>query len=317
VTATDLGTDRGPAAFGVPVDGVTQPVKFIAGWVLIHVTKITPGVNKTFDDEKASLRQDALKQLAANKISDVVNAFEDARGGGDTLAAAAKKVGMHVVHVPAVDQNGLAPDGSKVELPTEPEFMPQVFKAEVGDEGDPFGAADSKQFVLKVNGVTPPKLKSLDSVRADVTAAWIAQERAKRLADKAKQLAAQATAAHSLTAIAASLSTSVQSSGPLAREGTTDVFPQPLINAIFTAPAAAAVAGPTPKGDSYFIALVTGVAHPPVPVGSPQYQQQFLGNLTQEMEKDAVSSLSKAARAKAAVTINQKQVDQVIGGGGT
>jgi peptidyl-prolyl cis-trans isomerase D len=317
VTLADLGSDRGPAAFAVPADGVTQPVKFIVGWVLIHVTKITPGVNKTFDDVKASLRQDALKQLAASKISDVVNAFEDARAGGDSLADAAKKVGMHVVHVPAVDQNGLAPDGSKVQLPTEPEFMPQVFKAEVGDEGDPFGATDAKQFVLKVNGVTPPKLKPLDSVRADVTAAWIAQERAKRLADKAKQLAAQASAAHSLSAIAASLSTTVQSSAALAREGTTDVFPQALINEIFSAPAATAVSGPTPKGDSYFVALVTGVAHPPIPVGSPQYQQQFLGNLTQEMEKDIVASLSKAARKKATVTINQKQVDQVIGGSGS
>jgi peptidyl-prolyl cis-trans isomerase D len=317
VTAADLGADRGPAAFGVPVDGVTQPVKFIAGWVLIHVTKITPGVNKTFDDVKASLRQDALKQLAAAKISDVVNAFEDARAGGATLADAAKKVGMHVVHVPAVDENGLAPDGSKVQLPTEPEFLPQVFKAEVGDEGDPFGASDSKQFVLKVNGVTPPKLKPLDSVRADVTATWIAQERAKRLAEKAKQLADQATAAHSLAAIAAGLSTSVQSSGALAREGTTDVFPQPLINAIFSTPAASAVSGPTAKGDSYFVALVTGIAHPPVPVGAPQYQQQFLGNLTQDMEKDVVSSLSQVARKKATVTINQKQVDQVIGGSGS
>jgi peptidyl-prolyl cis-trans isomerase D len=316
-TLSDLGADRGPAVFGAPPNGVTKPVKFIVGWVLMHVTKITPGVNKTFDDVKASLRQDALKQLAASKISDVVNAFEDARAGGDSLADAAKKVGMHVVHVPAIDQNGLAPDGTKVQLPTEPEFLPQVFKAEVGDEGDPFGASDSKQFVLKVNGVTPPKLKPLDSLRADVTAAWIAQERAKRLAEKAKQLAAQASAAHSLSAIAAALSTTVQSSGPLTREGTTDVFPQPLINEIFSAPAATAVSGPTAKGDSYFVALVTGVAHPPLPPPGSQYQQQLLGKLTEDIQKDVVYSLSQAARKKATVTINQKQVDQVIGGGGS
>jgi len=315
-TLSDLGPDRGPAAFGVPVNGVTKPVKFIVGWVLIHVTKITPGVNKTFDDMKASLRQDALKQLAANKISDVVNAFEDARAGGDTLADAAKKVGMHVVHVPAVDQNGLAPDGSKVQMPTEPEFLPQVFKAEAGDEGDPFGASDEKQFVLKVNGVTPPKLKSLDSVRADVTAAWIAQERSKRLADKAKTLAAQATAAHSLSGVAASLSATVQSSGALARETPTGAFANPLIDEIFSTPAATAVFGPTIKGDSYVVALVTGVAHPPVPQGDPQYQQ-FISRLAQDMQKDALYSLSQAARKKATVTINQKQVDQVIGGGGS
>jgi hypothetical protein len=154
-------------------------------------------------------------------------------------------------------------------------------------------------------------------VRADVTAAWIAQERAKRLAEKAKQLAEQATAAHSLSAVAAALSTTVQSSGPLAREGTTDVFPTPLIDEIFSAPAATAVSGLTPKGDSYFVALVTGIAHPPIPTGDPQYQQQFVGKLTQDMQKDIVYSLSQEARKKATVTINQKQVDQVIGSSGS
>ena len=316
-TLADLGPDRGPAAFAVQPNGVTQPVKFIAGWVLIHVTKITPGVNKTFDDVKVSLRQDVQKQLATSKISDVVNAFEDARAGGDTLADAAKKVGMHVVHVAAVDQNGLTPDGTKAQIPAEPEFLSQVFKAEPGDEGDPFGASDNLEFVLKVNGVTPPKLKPLDSIRAEVTAAWMAQERAKRLADKAKQLAAQATAAHSLSAIAATLSTTVQSSGPLSRESATEMFPKALIDDIFLTPAATAVSGPTAKGDTYIVALVTGVAHPQIPVGAPEYQQQFLGKLNEDSQKDVVYSLAQAARKKATVTINQKQVDQVIGGGGS
>lgn len=315
-TLSDLGPDRGPAAFGVPSNGVTKPVKFIVGWVLMHVTKITPGVNKTFDDMKASLRQDALKQLAASNISDKVNAFEDARAGGDLLVEAAKKVGMHVVHVPAVDQNGLTPDGTKAQLPTEPEFLPQAFKAEVGDEGDPFGASDAKQFVLKVNGVTPPKLKPLDSVRAEVTAAWIVQERARRLAEKAKALAAQATAAHSLSGVAASLSTTVQSSAALERETPTDAFPKSLIDGIFSSPGAAAVYGPTLKGDSYIVALVTGIAHPPLPLGAPQYQQ-FVARLTQDVQKDAVWTFSQSARKKATVAINQKQVDQVIGGGGS
>jgi len=245
LTEASLGTERGPAAFAVQQNGVTQPVKFILGWVLIHVTKITPGVNKTFDDMKASLRQDVQKKLAEQKVTDVVTAFTDASAGGDTLSQAAKKVGMHVVHIPAVDQSGLAPDGTKAQLPSEPEFLPQVFKSEVGDENDPFGASDARQFVLKVNGVTPPKLKSLDTVRAAVTAEWIAQERTRRLGDKAKSLAVQANAVHSLTAIAASLHVPVQSAGPLARETPTAAFPLALVDDIFSTPAPAPSPDPT------------------------------------------------------------------------
>jgi peptidyl-prolyl cis-trans isomerase D len=167
---------------------------------------------------------------------------------------------------------------------------------------------------LKVNGVTPPKPRSLDSVRAQVTAAWIAQEHTRRLADKAKMLAAEASAAHSLSGMATALSTTVQSSEALARETPSDALPSPLIDKIFSTPPAGAVFGPTAKGDSYIVALVTGVAHPPMPLGDPQYQQ-YLARLQQDLQKDMVSSLSQAARKKASVTINQKQVDQVIGGG--
>jgi peptidyl-prolyl cis-trans isomerase D len=315
VVQADLGKDRGPAAFGLPEGGVSQPAKGVFGYVLLHVTKITPGNVKTFDQVKDDLRKDVMTQLAQAKLTDATNAFEDAQSGGANLAEAAKKTGLRVAHVAAVDAQGLAPDGSKVDLPAEPDFLPQVFKAEEGVDGDPFQTKDGNVYVVKVDGVTPPKLKPLDQVRAEATAAWLAEQRAKMLADKAKSLTAEANKDHSLAGVAQTLGTTPQQSGILTRGGNSDPLPKELVAQIFNASPGAAISGPSAKGDGYIIVRVTGIAHPPgLPVSDPRYQG-FIGQLSTQLGDDVPNSFAMAARVKEGVSVNQQLIDRVTGGG--
>jgi len=310
----DLGDDRGPATFALPVNGVTQPIKTTFGWVILHVTKITPGVNKSFDDVKDKLRKEQLDRLAADKITDISNAFEDARAGGDSFTEAATKSGMHVVHVPAVDANGLQPDGTKANLPTEPEFGPQLARADVGEEGDSFQASDGAAFAIKVSGVTPPKLKPFDSIRTQLVAAWTNEQRRQQIASFATQLTAKANADHSLTRVAAELHTNVQSSGAIEHQApVSGPLSAELVERIFAAPGGAAVSAPSQKGDSYLIALVTGVTHPSLPLNNPYYERMAseVGNKAGE---DMGTALANAWRTKLGVKINQSQVDRVTGG---
>ncbi|HEY8947278.1 MAG TPA: SurA N-terminal domain-containing protein, partial [Rhizomicrobium sp.] len=81
VTKDDLST-RGPAVFALADGGVTDPQKNLSGWVLLHVTKITPGVNKTFDDVKDEISKSVTAQLAQAKLNDIANAYTDANSGG-------------------------------------------------------------------------------------------------------------------------------------------------------------------------------------------------------------------------------------------
>jgi len=315
VAKSDLG-DRGAAVFALPGGGVSQPVKNLSGYALFHVTKIEPGTNKTLADVKDDIRQDIAAKLAASKLEDVAAAYTDASSGGASLTEAAKKVGMRVVHVPAVDANGLAPDGSKAAIPSDPDFLAQVFHADIGQEGDPFGTKDGHQYVLKVEGVTPSKLKPLDAVRAQAAALWLAEAREKALAQKAQSLAAQASGAHGLAAIAKELNAVPQTSGALDRGAASGDLPAPLVSQIFAAAPGEAVAGPSGKGDGYIVALVTGILHPPPPVGDPRYQK-FIDAVSSRTAEDISTSMALAARAKAGVKINQKQMDQVAAGGGS
>ena len=318
VAQADLG-DRGAATFALPVDGTTAPQKNLAGWAILHVTKITPGVSKSFDDVKADIRKDALAQLAAAKIADIGNAFTDANSGGLSLAEAAKKVGMHVTHLAAVDKNGLAPDGSKTDAAADPDLLAQIFAAEIGEDGDPFNTKSGKMYVVKVDGVIPPKVKTLDAVRTDATAGWFAEQRAQGIAKKADSMAAQATTQNSLNGVAAALGVPIQKSGLLNRPDVPGAvnppeLPAALIAKIFAAPGGHTVAGPSAKGDSYIVARVSGVAHLPINPNSLQFLRAE-GSLGQQAGQDFPEVIAKAARNAQGVTINQANVARVTGEG--
>jgi peptidyl-prolyl cis-trans isomerase D len=290
-------------------------VKFTFGWVILHVTKIVPGVNQSFDAVKAALRKETMGQLASAKLTDVSNAFDDASAGGASLADAATRAGMHYIRIAAVDKDGLAPGGARTVLPTAPDFRAQVQKSDVGEEGDPFPASDGHVYVVRVNGITPPKLKSLATVRADATAAWTAEQQRKRIAEKALALSAQAGADKTLSKIAAQLHATVQSSGAISRNAPNAALPAQLVQDIFKAPPGGIVSAPAPQGGGYIIARVTGISYPPDQSKNP-YFKSFIDNLSQQLSwgSDLVEAFASTARDQAGVKINQKQVNQITGG---
>ena len=317
VSKDDLGT-RGPATFSVAEGGVTAPQKNISGWVLLHVTKITPAVNKTFDDVKADIRKDVLAELETAKLGDIANAYTDANSGGMSLIEAGKKIGMHTGHIAAVDANGLAPDGSKTPAADDPDFLKQIFAAEIGEDGDPFPAKSGRLYVLKVDGQTPPKLKPLDAVRAQATAAWMTEQQEKALAAKADALAKQATSSKSLAAVSAAAGAPVQQSGRLERPTGPDTSGNPALPALFVAKLfqimpGTAIAGPAPNG-SYIVARVTGVYHPPIPMGSLEFLQGSM-QISKQADSDFDETLAQAARNKVGVSVNQANADRVTGEG--
>ncbi|HTT99502.1 MAG TPA: SurA N-terminal domain-containing protein [Rhizomicrobium sp.] len=314
VSQEDLGAN-GAAVFALPMDGVTQPLKNFSSWVLMHVTKITPGKTTTLEQAKPELTKALTDQLAQNKLIDISNAYTDAIGSGAEIGPAAKKAGMRLIHIPAMDAQGLAPDGSKVALPVDPELLAQIFKAEVGESGDPFQTKTGHTYVISVEGVTPPKLKSLDAVRAQAAQAWIAQKSSELLKTRAAELTAEARKSGDLKAIAQKLGSPVLSGAAISRRKPDAVFSQALVADLFSVPPGGVVDGPMAIGGNYVIARVTGVVHPPLPEASPGYQQG-LRQVASQVASDMTVLLAKSVRDKQGVKINQPMVDRIVGGGG-
>src|SRR5690606_28761644 len=123
---------------------------------------------------------------------EMVNAFQDAKSSGEDIPTAARTAGLKFNRIAALDRSGLAPDGTRSAAPTDAEFLSNVFSVEVGEEHDPVAAQSGAYYAIRVNGVTPPKVKPLDEVRAAVAADWLDDKRRTLLAARVKELTDQA-----------------------------------------------------------------------------------------------------------------------------
>ncbi|MBU6297147.1 MAG: SurA N-terminal domain-containing protein [Alphaproteobacteria bacterium] len=313
--AADLDPDEAKAVFDLPEGGVTQPVKLTFGWVLVRVSKITPAKLTTLDQARPEITTALMQQLENAKLGDIANAYTDANSSGMSLTAAAKKVGMQTGHIVAMDAKGLAPDGRKVG-PDDSDFRAAVFKAEEGDEGDPFQTKSGNYYVLVVNGHEPPKLKPLDQVRAQALADWTAEQRTILVQKKAAELAEQANKDNSLDGVAKEIGAKVQASPALDRRVHDKTFSPQLVADLFSVKPGAAVYGPDGSGGGYIVARVTGVSHPLPPVNNPDYMQG-VRMISRGVASDITESLADAVRDKQGVTINTKLLNSVVGGEGS
>ena len=305
--------DRAKAIFALPVNEVSQPMKTgFGGWALARTTKITPGSNKTLDEVKEELRKDLTTRMAGDKLVDAVNAFTDAKSTGATLKEAAQKAGMKLGHLPSIDATGKKPDGTAAEVPADPEFLPALFKAEVGEDSDPFATKLGAYFVTHVNGVTPPKLKPLDQLRAQVIADWTNEQRTSLLANKARQFSERAAKEKSLDGIAKELKVTVQKSPALGRETNDAQFSAAIIQKLFTTPAGGVDFGPQADGN-FMIAKVTGIAHPAINPRDPGFMAG-VQRVSQAMSQDFSIDMNNAARTRQGVKVNQKLLSQITEG---
>jgi peptidyl-prolyl cis-trans isomerase D len=305
--------DRAKAIFALPQDEVSQPIKTgFGGYALVRVTKITPGSSKLLADVKEDIRKSLQTQLAANKLVDAVNSYTEAHSAGNDLKAAAKKSGMTFVHLGAVDSTGLKPDGSKAEVPADAEFLPALFKGEVGEDTDPFPTKMQAYYVLHVNGVTPPKLKPMDQVRAQAVADWTNEQRGQLLATKAQALAAQAAKDKSLDGIAKQLKVAIQHSPALARNTNDTMFSSDLVARLFTAAPGGIEYGVQGLSGNYVIARVSGISHPQVNPADHGFQP-IVGRVSQQVAQDFSLNAANAGRTRQGVKINEKLLSSLTG----
>jgi len=306
---------RAKAIFGLPLNETSQPIQTgFGGWVLARSTKITPGVSRSLDEVREEIRQNLELQLASNKMVDAVNGFTEARSNGDDLNTAAKKSGMRVGRIAAVDARGMTPDGSKADAPADPEFLTAAFTAEAGEDGDPFPSKAGSYYALRVNGITPPKLKTMDVVREEARNAWIQDQRNKLMDGKTRALVEKASKEKSLDGVARELRVSVQKSPALGRDTNDTMFSAPIITKLFAAAPGAVVSGPQGLSGNHIIARVTGIAHPAPNPGDPNFvggMQRLSGTVAQDLSV----SLANAARARQGVRVNQRLLDQTTGQG--
>lgn len=206
------------AAFALEKDKVSEPIDSFSP-VIVKVTEITPGSQKTLDEVKPEVRDALAKTRAGEEISKLYDKIEDERAGGSKLTEIAQKLNLKYATY-TVDRRGAGQDGKPADgIGANRDLVKLVFESDVGVENVPVTVSEGYAFA-EVLEVTPERQKTFEEVREAVKTAWIADETRKRLRQKADELVAKAKSGGTIEAIAQEAGAQVTTSPALKRDAT-------------------------------------------------------------------------------------------------
>jgi peptidyl-prolyl cis-trans isomerase D len=294
------------AAFDLPVNKISDPMKGAFGWVILRVLSVTPGTVKTLEQAKPEIRDQFVKERSKDLLVQLTIDFEDALGGGATIEEAAKKFNLPVKTVASIDTRGNDAAGAAVEGLPGGSFLEQAFAAETGVDSDVGETNDGVRYVFRVDKVTPVARKPLAQVREEVLANWRNEELAKRLSAIAADLVKKGNGGLSMASIASTLGVAPLRTDPMARYGKQGVFGPDTLETAGAAKVGQFFTGSVADGKSRVVARLVEITYQDEAPTDPQ-RAMYGANLRQVFTEDLIEQFSKAVRADVGATIDEAQ----------
>jgi len=298
----DLPPEVGEAAFKLPLNGITSPIKTALGWHVVHVKKIEPGRTPTFDSMKAEIKRDLAREMAVDNIVKLTGKLDDALAGGKVLKFA------------AVDSSGIGPDGKPVSvLPKSPLFLEKIATTPKDETTNVEETQQGGFFVLKVEGITPPALKPLSAVRNQIVDIWKQSQVRGATKQKAETLQKAAQNGVGLSAAAKTGGYVVQTSKPVSRfiKPQGSIISDFLLGTLFKAKKGDVVIAAS--NDGYSVAEIKQVIAAE-PGKNKAEEQSLTTQLKDVLSADAITQYLAALRQTYPVKIDQNAVTQAVTG---
>lgn len=180
VTAAALGT-AGDAVFAAASTEVVGPVETSLGPALFRVNAILPGQETTLEEARAELKAELASDTARRQIERVSETVDDLLAGGATLEELEGESGLKLLST-----NWHT--GSEDPIAGYADFRAAAEAVQEGDYPEVIRLDDGGIAALRWEEDLPAALRPLADVRAEVEAAWQAEETSKALAAQAELL---------------------------------------------------------------------------------------------------------------------------------
>lgn len=302
------------AAFALEPGVISAPVRTAFGWHVLKLGQVEPGHIRTLDEVRDELRQEIAAERAADMAFDRVSQVEDALAGGATLSEAAQRFSLGYFEG-KIDATGHNPEGAEVELPVAAAAKTAALRAIFTAER---GAAPRMQegewgfMAVEIRDIQAPALRPLDTIREQVTAAYVADARRRHQEETAAALLAATRGGKTLAEAATEAGVTAEELGPFGREaGGANPMPRDLLAPVFELRGHDATMVERPQ--SFAVMQLLSVTTPDLS-GQAEALTTLRSETAQAMAEDLEAQYQAALRARANVRINPRLLDQIAGG---
>ncbi len=303
--------DLAEAAFALQAGQVTEPIESPFGWHVVRVTEILPPYEAVFEDQREVLQSEIAERYAVDSLISLANQLDDELGAGAELEEAADSLGLTVTNLPDLDRTGATAAGEQPDLPQSDDFLRDVFAAEIGETSLLSETPDGDYFVFRVDRATPPALRTLDEVRAEVRDLWRREEARQHALIQAEALADQVRLGSDMAGIASAEGLSLGRTAPIDRFGSDpEAAVSPDLTAkLFGLGKDEVAVAEVPDG---WVVLKLTEVQPGDPIANAQAVEILADGLAQSLQNDVLAAFTRELHRDLGVSINQGAIDAVL-----
>jgi peptidyl-prolyl cis-trans isomerase D len=217
---------------------------------------------------------------------------------------------MKLTTIAAADAGGRDPDGKPITLPVAaPEVLKTVFDTGDNQTSRVIPVETGAVFVVHTDKVVPPAEKALADVKAQVTAAWQAQQKLAAVKKQAADLAAAVTPGAELAKIATDKGLTATTTAPLSRRpDEASRVPPVLVAKLFAAKEGEVIAADDPNA-----AYVAQVKEIQSPTSTPDAEAAKLSLELGNAERiDLVNEFTEGLRQRFPVQVDHAAINKIF-----
>ena len=221
-------------AFAIAPNVVSEPVTGTFGTVILRITEVQPAKMRLFDEVKAEVKAEMANSAAATALQDLHDKIEDQRASAKPLTAIAAELGLPLAAVGPMDRLRNGKDGRPApELPGGDTTLEALFKSDVGVDNEALRLRENGYVWFDITNIEPARDRSFEEVKADVEQQWRADEIARRLSEKSREIAQRLDKGENFDVVMASMGLPVKTSEPLGRETQSADLPRTIGTIVF------------------------------------------------------------------------------------
>lgn len=303
------------AAFALPKDELSKPVEGLFSVVLLRVTEIVAGKQRTFEEVKDEIKERLAEERASHELQTLHESAENERSAGKTLKEVGEKLNLTYREIAEVDRTGKTADGKPALEHAEAARITQAaFSGSVGLEAEATDLGDGGYAWVDVAAVTPEKQKPFEAVKDEVKAATIEAERRKEISAAASKLVERVAAGEAMEALANEAGGKLEVTVAVTRTTSPPGLPQNAVQQAFALPQGRATSALTTDGKARIVLRVVSVT--PAPAATPEQTANLKNELTRQFQSDVLAEYVAALQTRYGLTVNDAALKQALGTGG-
>ena len=301
------------AAFALPKDELSQPVDGQFATVLLRVTEIVPGKQRSFEDVKGEISDRLVEERANLELQTLHEAIENDRYSGKPLREIAEKLKLPFLEIADIDRTGKTADGKPAVAEADAAKVAQAaFSGNAGIEAEAVELADGGYAWVDVLQVTPEQQKTFAEVAAEVKTQFMDQQRRSEVSNLATKFVDRLNQGEAFEAVATAAAAKAEKTNPVTRSTSPPGLTANAVQQAFTLPKGRAASAPTTDGKGRSIIRVSEII--PAPAPTPEQTAALKTELNRQLQTDILAEYIAGLQARYGLSLNQEALKQALGG---